>query len=47
MISRLVRLARKHGGVARSWQRAVAEARALYGQQHSQDPAEETAPPVG
>ncbi|MEU9273145.1 hypothetical protein [Streptomyces sp. NPDC048251] len=25
-----VRLARDHGGVARSWQRAVAEARALY-----------------
>ncbi|MEU5076029.1 hypothetical protein AB0G76_31410 [Streptomyces asoensis] len=27
------RLAREHGGVARSWQRAVAEARALYEQE--------------
>ncbi|MEU5243791.1 hypothetical protein AB0G81_06685 [Streptomyces asoensis] len=27
------RLTREHGGVARSWQRAVAEARALYEQE--------------
>ncbi|WAZ18992.1 hypothetical protein STRCI_008672 [Streptomyces cinnabarinus] len=33
-------LAREHGGVARSWQRAVAEARALYeqGQEPGSDP---------
>ncbi|MFF8366885.1 hypothetical protein ACF05F_33430 [Rhodococcus erythropolis] len=31
------RLAQEHGGVTRSWQRAVTEARTLYNQQHSHE----------
>ncbi|MFF8367209.1 hypothetical protein ACF05F_35235 [Rhodococcus erythropolis] len=45
------RLAREHGGVTRSWQRAVTEARTLYNQQHEQEhhqgQAQEAAPADG
>lgn len=48
---RAARLAREHGGVPRSWQRAVTEARTLYDLQHGRergrDQAEGAAPTVG